>query len=470
MVQPVRLLINLPHIKDIMAQPLKTCYPFIILLLVLHQLACKTSKKIAVPEVSAVATDTIAAAIVHDSAAVEIPTDRSRTDAFLEKLLLRHPQYFADIINKKEAYKVQVIYTQIDRDANNTPSFKDYYFNVNENNYFYPASTIKMPATLLALQKMNELKLPALQRSTPMITHTGYSGQTAVYNDPTTGNGCPSVEQYIKKIFLVSDNDAFNRLYEFAGQEYSNRELKAKGYTKAAINHRLEVFLSQDENRHTNPVQFRDTLGNIIYEQPMQFNQTPYEERNDLVGEGYYKSDVLINEPMNFSIKNRIALPELHGILRSIMFPASVPAKQRFNVSADDYRFVRKYMSQLPSETNSPSYDSTYYDAYCKFLLLGGSEQAKLPEGVRIFNKVGDAYGFLLDIAYIVDFNKNVEFMLSAVIYCNADGILNDNAYDYRQTGYPFMQHLGEVIYQHELTRKRKHLPNLDEFRLQYDR
>lgn len=453
-----------------MAQSVKTYYPFIILLMLLPQLACKTSKKIAAPEVPAVQADSATAIATQDSTIAKTEPDLTRTDAFLKKILQRHPLYFADIINKRKEYKVQIIYTQIDRNENNVPSFKDYYFNVNENNYFYPASTIKMPTALLALQKINELNLPALQRSTPMITGADYSGQTAVYNDPTTNNGCPSVEQYIKKIFLVSDNDAFNRLYEFAGQEYINRQLQAKGYRKAAINHRLEVFLSQDENRHTNPVQFRDTAGNIIYDEPGQFNQTLYEERNDLVGEGYYKSDVLINEPMNFSVKNRIALPELHSILRSIMFPEFVPEKQRFNVTSGDYHFVRKYLSQLPSETISPAYDSTYHDAYCKFLLLGGDEQAKLPEGVRIFNKVGDAYGFLLDIAYIVDFNNKVEFMLSAVIYCNSDGILNDDRYDYRQTGYPFMKHLGEVIYQHELTRKRKHSPDLSEFRVEYDR
>jgi len=32
------------------------------------------------------------------------------------------------------------------------------------------------------------------------------------------------------------------------------------------------------------------------------------------------------------------------------------------------------------------------------------------------------------------------------------------------------MQHLGEVIYDHELKRKRKHAPDLSEFKMGYDK
>jgi hypothetical protein len=75
---------------------------------------------------------------------------------------------------------------------------------------------------------------------------------------------------------------------------------------------------------------------------------------------------------------------------------------------------------------------------------------------------VGDAYGFLLDIAYVMDPEKKVEFMLSAVIYCNSDGILNDSKYDYDTIGFPFYKNLGQLIYNYELKRKKAFLPNLD--------
>jgi len=39
---------------------------------------------------------------------------------------------------------------------------------------------------------------------------------------------------------------------------------------------------------------------------------------------------------------------------------------------------------------------------------------------------------------------------------------LNDNTYDYRTIGLPFMKNLGNTIYNYELGRKRVFSPNFD--------
>jgi beta-lactamase class A len=401
-----------------------------------------------------------------------INTGHTRTDSFLESLLRSKPQYFDQVLLNRKALKVQIIYTQIDRNANNEPFFKPYYFNIDSSVYFYPASTVKMPIALLALQKLHELSLPGVDKSNTLLTGNSYSGQTPVYNEPTSKDGRPTVAQYVKKIFMVSDNDAFNRLYEFMGQQYINDKLHKMGYADAEILHRLQINMTPDENRHTNPIGLYDATGKVLYTQPMQFNQSVYSERYDTVGNGYYSNGQLINHAMDFSLKNRLALQDLTDILRAVLFPMSVPFKQRFNFTDEDYKFVKQYMSQLPTESVYPPYSAdtaTYWPAYCKFLLYG-SEKGPLPSNIRIFNKVGDAYGFLTDVAYIVDFDKRVEFMLSARIYCNADGILNDDVYDYETIGMPFMKQLGKLIYDYELNRPRAVNPDLTAFKMIYDK
>ncbi|HEV7622001.1 MAG TPA: hypothetical protein VGO09_09715, partial [Flavisolibacter sp.] len=82
----------------------------------------------------------------------------------------------------------------------------------------------------------------------------------------------------------------------------------------------------------------------------------------------------------------------------------------------------------------------------------------------------GDAYGFLTDVAYIVDFKNKVEFILSANILCNNDQILYDDHYDYDNIGYPFMKNLGRAFYNYEMKRKRKNIPDLSKFKLSYTR
>jgi hypothetical protein len=115
-----------------------------------------------------------------------------------------------------------------------------------------------------------------------------------------------------------------------------------------------------------------------------------------------------------------------------------------------------------PRQSRYPLYDSTYNDAYVKFLFYGATDP--VDSNIRIFNKVGDAYGYLTDAAYIIDVTNGIEFLLSATIHCNSDGIYNDDKYDYDSVGLPFMRNLGRVLYEYERTRPRKHAPDFSRF------
>lgn len=270
---------------------------------------------------------------------------------------------------------------------------------------------------------------------------------------------------------MVSDNDAYNRLYEFLGQDYINAELSKKGFANVQILHRLNIFLTETENRRTNPVKFYDTTGKLLYEQAAQNNTAKYALRKDSLGNGYYAAGKLINKPMDFSKKNRLGLEELNKILTGIVFPDKFKASERFNISEDDRLFVLKYMSQYPTESLYPPYaadTANYWTTYCKFLFYG-AEKGRPDDNIRIFNKVGDAYGHMIDAAYIVDYKNKIEFFVSAIIYCNSDGILNNDKYDYDSIGRPFMKNLGRVIYDYELKRKYKIRPDLSSVLFSYD-
>ncbi len=388
---------------------------------------------------------------------------------FLEKLLLNNP-LFKDVMANKDAHRIQIVYTEINRNAKNKPSFKTHTYNVNHQLYFYPASTAKMPTAFLALQKLNELKIKGLHKNTTMLTDSAWLKQYVVSNDSSAEDYKASIAHYIKKVFMVSDNEANNRLYEFLGQEYLNNNLAKLGYKDAQILHRLGVSYPEDVNRHTNPIRFVDKNDKLIYNQAPQISKLKYIKRTDFLGKAYYKNDSLIKEPFDFSIKNRLYLDDLHDMLLKIIFPEAYPANKRFNLTKADYNFLLKYMSQMPTESTFPTYDTAeYYDAYCKFLMYG-SEKGTIPKNMRIFNKVGNAYGFLTDITYIVDFEKNIEFALTATIHVNKDETFNDDKYEYNTVGFPFMKNLGKAIYDYELTRERKHLPNLNKFKIKYDK
>ena len=394
---------------------------------------------------------------------IQAQNNNVTSDSLVVDLMKQNPNYFASLLADPSLYRIQILYTQINRDKNNVPHFKDYSYRLNANEYFYPASTVKFPLSVLALEKLNDLKISGLNKATTAIYDSVTARQETIYNNPYAIDGRQTIEQAIKEVLVVSDNNAANRLYEFLGQEYIHSQLANKGYPEVYIRNRLELGRTPLENRQTQSVQFYDANNKLIYTKPAQNNTGKLPYYNVLIGNGYLNGqDSLINAPLNFSEKNRISLSDLHHIMQSVIFQDQMPKKQRFNLSSDDRKFLLKWMHTTPTESSYPSYDSSdYYPAYAKFLMLG-SEKGPIPSNIKIFSKAGDAYGFLLDNTYIIDTAAKVEFMLSAVIYVNSDGILNDNTYDYRTIGLPFMKNLGNIIYNYELGRKRDFLPNFD--------
>ena len=152
------------------------------------------------------------------------------------------------------------------------------------------------------------------------------------------------------------------------------------------------------------------------------------------------------------------------------MFPDAVAEPMRFRLGDDDYAFLYRNMSGYPGDSGIEEYADreTYPEGYVKFLVYGG-DAPDIPDNVRIFNKVGDAYGFLTDAAYIVDFDAGVEFILAATIFTNANETLNDDNYEYDEIALPFMRNLGKAVYEMELQRERPHRPDLSRFRVARD-
>ncbi len=387
----------------------------------------------------------------------------------VEDLLKSRPDLFKTILEKPEKFEIQILYTQIDRDKDNIPKFTSYKYRVNPKEYFYPASSVKLSAAILSLQKLNELKINGLDRNTPLKIDSTESWQSKVEKDKTAPDSLPTIANYIRKILLISDNDAFNRLYEFCGQKYLNEELWKHGYKDVNLIHRLSVSLPVEQNRITNSFRFYKG-DSVIYEQRAQVNPKQYKNNLSSLqkGIGYYLGDSLINKPKDFTYSNYFSLEDLQEILQAVIFPKYIPAKKRFNLNQDDYKFLRKYLSMLPAESKYPKYDTTlYWDSTVKYFMYGDTKSS-IPDNIRIFNKVGAAYGYMIDNAYIVDFRNKVEFMLTAVILVNEDKIFNDDKYEYDSIGLPFMTNLGKMIYEYELKRERKFKPNLYEFVFDY--
>ena len=391
-----------------------------------------------------------------------------RTDVFLKKLLKKEKDsLLQNVLAHPDTYRYQLVYTQIDRDGKNQPTFTNFYYQFDSLRYFNPASTVKLPLALLTLEKLHGLEKYGVDLNTPVKIDSSYSGQTMMYQDSTSENGLPSMAHFIKKVFLISDNVAYNRMYEFLGQQTINRRLHAMGYPDLRITRRF-VRMNEDENRHTNAMRFVTSDGTLLYQQPPAYNTDAFNFAHiNKMGNAHYANDSLIHQPIDFTKANNLTVHHLQQLLQAALFPESVDPTKRFALTPTDYEFLYRYLSQYPSETDYPKYDTTvYFDSYVKFFFKDGGKH--LPPYIRVFNKVGWAYGCMTDASYIVDFKNRVEFMLTLTLYINSDGVMNDDKYEYDTIGLPFFYKVGQAFYNYELNRKRKFTPDLSRFKMEY--
>ena len=361
----------------------------------------------------------------------------SSTTNPIELIIKKREPQLKPIYKNKENHNLQILYTKVVRDSLGMPSFIQYDYQADNNVYFYPASTMKLPIVALTLQKINELRNTG-------INITVESKILLLNADQITTE--TTFKDLIAKVFLVSDNSASNILINFLGYNYFNKQMREKGLNTIVLNHKFnpDPYVKTDWKIYTLD---RDLISKDEVQEVIEHNSL------DNLRQG--KSQILNGEevatPFSFKTKNRASLRDLDGVMKRIIYPDLFQEQDRINLSDQDYNFLRYWMSRFTFEDIGIEYqkDSQYFDSYNKFFIYGDSTNT-IDRKIRIYNKVGVAYGALTDISYIRDYQKNIEFFLSATIYVNQNQIVNDNIYEYDDVGIPFLAELARQVYKLE--------------------
>ena len=361
----------------------------------------------------------------------------SSTTNPIELIIKKREPQLKPIYKNKENHNLQILYTKVVRDSLGMPSFIQYDYQADNNVYFYPASTMKLPIVALTLQKINELRNTG-------INITVESKILLLSADQITTE--TTFKDLISKVFLVSDNSASNILINFLGYNYFNQQMKEKGLNTIVLNHKFnpDPYVKTDWKIYTLD---RDLISKDETQEIIEHNNLD----NLLQGKFQILNGEKVATPFNFKTKNKASLRDLDGVMKRIIYPDLFQEQDRINLSDQDYNFLRYWMSRFTFEDIGIEYqkDSKYFDSYNKFFIYGDSTNT-IDRKIRIYNKVGVAYGALTDISYIRDYQKNIEFFLSATIYVNQNQIVNDNIYEYDDVGIPFLAELARQVYKLE--------------------
>jgi hypothetical protein len=382
---------------------------------------------------------------------------RITNDDFIINLLKGQPDWFQQILYNQQEYQVQIVYTQINRDSSNRAHFTTYGFQADEF-YFYPASWMKLPLSVFALEKLNEIKVDKnnILKIEPLFgNHNNEYGDIKLIKPN-------SIAQLIKEALVVSNNAAYNPLYDFVTQQGANKRFKELNLKKAVICNRFSIS-DKNEHRHSNFLEIKNKTGEgVLYSQIQTYNPTQpmCGFKNTMFGEQHFEKGKLVDGPKNFTYSNYIPLSEMNEFMKRFFFP-----KETFttwNLKKEDFTFIKRNMALLPRMSNNPVFDEEKYpDSYMKYFMIGGTNE-HLPSNIRMFSKLGQYFGWTSDAAYIVDYTNGVEFFLSAVIYTNSKHIAADNDEEYKAIAIPFMAQLGKAFFEYELKRKKSIMPHIE--------
>ena len=357
------------------------------------------------------------------------------------KSSFRKNDFLKEIIKEKEDYEIQILLTKIDQ-YNSKFDFQEYKYQLDDNKYFYPASTIKLPIVVLTLKKINELRSKGSEITLKSKITLNYKDD---YSELVIRDSITSFQNLIADVFLVSDNSASNILIDFIGYNYFNHEMENAGFDKTYLNHKF------NPDPYVNYTwQISDLDNNIISSINDNQKIIKADEKTNGLEKGerrYFKGEIL-DESLNFSEKNRSSITDMHNLIKYIFYPEIFDSINTFNLNVEDYDFLRYWMSRFTYEDIGEKFieDENFFETYNKFF-IHGDEQSVSNEQIRVYNKIGQAYGTSIDNGLIKNYQDNVEFILTATIYTNKNKVINDNLYEYDDLAVPFLAKLSRAIY-----------------------
>lgn len=359
-------------------------------------------------------------------------SETKKTGPPLQTVLASENPALKKVLERAEQYEVQILFTQVIREGDSV-RLEEESFRLDPDHYFYPASTVKLPTAVLALEKLSRTDSLNLQ------SRYFIEGDTIE----------SSFEQDIRAIFAISDNEAHNRLIDFLGFDSINQGFRRTGDIR--MSQRLGGYPLDPVSRR---MIFQQTDSSLVTTRALASSPfRPLELGGLEKGKGYYEDGELVQEPFDFSLKNYFPLSSQHRLMQQLILPELYPMDARYHLGEKHREFLLNALRSTPRKAGLDP--ETYPDGYGKFFIYGDSRET-IPEHISIYNKAGWAYGTLTDNAYIRDDQNDLEFFVSATILVNEDGIFNDDRYEYQETGIPFLATLGRELHQH-LIRNKNH-------------
>lgn len=309
-------------------------------------------------------------------------------------------------------------------------------YGIEPRRWYAAASFVKLPLAALLLEALEQRGIDAWEALRLRV-----DTRTACAPLPEgIAEGLPLVD-LLRAMLVVSDNLAYNALFELLGSSWIHARLQTLGFPHIRMGARLGCGGLERPGKLPAQLLRGDA---VIWDSPAQPESIPmFPFGAASKGRAWMEGGRVIEGPRDFRASNFLPLSDVHQLTLELGGGELLQGPRRFALSAVARARLREWMLLLPRQCPSPHY--VLPDDHGKWLLTPGDD-GRFAQGLEIASKNAMSFGYLGDSAVILDRRRARGLALTASLFVDRDGVLNDGRYAYEEIGRPFLRALGDRL------------------------
>lgn len=339
-------------------------------------------------------------------------------------------------------FRPQLLWTRCVRAAGGWRAQRTHALGLRPRAWFAAASFIKLPLAALLIEELERRGLDWIDGDLRVEVDAAHA--CAPLPTPQAG-GWPLLA-LLQAMLVVSDNLAYNVLFELLGSDAIHTRLAALGFPHVRMATRLGC--PQPRSPGKLAARVRGAGGALAWDSPAQsterFQRFPFGAAR--AGRAWMENGVATPGAHDFADSNFLPLADVHRCILEL----GGGVEPRFALSLRARRWCADTLARVPrSATLLDPERRQWPDDHSKWLVPAGAD-GRLPDALRIASKNAQSYGWIGDTAFIVDSARDIGFALSVVLDVDRDGVLNDGVYAYADIGRPFLREVGAAVLAYE--------------------
>jgi hypothetical protein len=396
------------------------------------------------------ATFALCGGLLAASNARAVPCTESTADAsWLPDMLGQHEE-IRPLLDRASDYRLQILLARWSAEPDGTPCVRFHAYRVGEE-YTYPAGAIMPFVAMSAMRQMQESA-----GAYDLLTRIQADGFRAEREDGSrvtvAREWSSTLDREMRRMSVLSMAQAFNRLFDLVGHQELNERAWSAGYSSVRLSQRMDEDLMPEDNVWSPALRLGPDDSPLIFfpERLSPLVLTPAPVVSATAGRAHVPSgaEESVERPYDFSTSNYVSLPDLMGVMFEITHPEELAAGG-FRLAPEWRLYVETLFSLMPSDAGISDTDTSNIGEFpperYKPMIPGLLRVVRNLDGLRYTSQVGRGFGFTTEVASVEN-QDGRGFVVVATIYANADGIVNDNRYEYGTISDPFFADLGEVL------------------------